>query len=560
LLTGGPRDAPDRLQDLRQTIAWSHDLLSPADQVLFRRLAVFVGGFTLEAAQAVAGAGGDVFRGISALVDASLVVPDKGVGDEPRFTLLETIREFALERLTTSGDEPAARDHHAAYYLGFAEKTNWSWLVALPEGEARLARLQTDEANLRAALGWFRDRGDDDSLMHMAGNLGGLWVVSGHAPEGQRWLAEALAHGSTAATPVRARALATLSWIMTVRGDETAAFALAEQGLVASRSAGEPLLTCYCLLLAGVAAQALANDDHAVARFEEGMATLPPDAANDLTTHPAVARNLRITFAALLGTNSLRRGAIATAEAWYRTALSQQLASGGALGQSHIYGFIVPAGLGDVARARGDPTTALDYYRETVIMGSRYHNVRAICHGLGGVAGSLAVLGHHAPAARLFGAWEALNLARGFDFGDILDGQRALGLPEPWARNDDPPTVYLGLHRALAGTHPLPPIRDPAAIAAHWAAGRLLSLAEAVAEALAVRIDPQPSSRASHGLSPREVEVLRLLAEGHSNREIGDQLFLSERTVENHVGHILAKLNLDSRTAAATWAVRHQLA
>ena len=194
-------------------------------------------------------------------------------------------------------------------------------------------------------------------------------------------------------------------------------------------------------------------------------------------------------------------------------------------------------------------------------MGSRHRNVRAICHGLSGIAGSLAALSLHAAAARLFGACEAIHISHGYRFDqDTFGRQRALGLPEPWARDDDPPAAYQDLHRALAGEHPLPPIRDPASIAAHWEAGRRLSLDEAVAEALAVRIDPHPSPPASHGLSPREVEVLRLVAEGRSNRAIADRLFLSERTVERHMLHILGKLELDSRTAAAMWAVRHGLA
>jgi predicted ATPase/DNA-binding CsgD family transcriptional regulator len=553
VLTGGPRDAPDRQRDMRATIAWSYDLLDDGEQRLFRGLGVFVGGFTLEAAQAVAGAGGDVFRGISALVDASLVTPVAGVADEPRFTLLETIREFALERLEERGEAPTVRDDHAAYYLRLSNETDWCWYFPLPEGETRLARLQTDEANLRAALGWFERKDDAASLLRLAGNLGGLWVVSGHAPEGQRWLEEALAHGSTAATPARARALATLSWTMNVRGDATAAFALAEQGLAICRAHDEPLITGQCLLLAGVAANVLGNDDHAVARFEEGIALLAPDHPPAVTPDLAMTRNLRITFASMLGVVALSQGAIATADKWYRAALEQQLEAGCALGESHIYGFVVPAGLGDVARARGDPATALGYYRETLSLGWRHHNVRALWHGLGGVADSLAALGHHAPAARLFGACEALHIALGYPFD-----RETLGLSEPSAGDDAPLTSYPDIDRALSGTYRWPPMRDPEAVGAQWAAGQRLSLDDAVAEALAVQIDPQPSPVA-HGLTPREVEVLRLVAEGRSNRAIADVLSLSERTVENHVLHILTKLDLDSRTAAATWAVRHGL-
>ena len=559
LLTGEPRDAPSRLRDMRDTIAWSHDLLSEPEQLLFRRLGVFVGGFTLEAAAAVAGAGGDVFSGISALVDASMVDPAKGVGDEPRFTMLETIREYALEQLIETGDEPAARDHHAAYYLGVAEKTDWSWFVELPEGESRLARLQADEANLRAALRWFERRDDVASLLRLAGNLGGLWVVSGHAPEGQRWLEEALAHGSTASDAVRARALATLSWTMNVRGEGRVAFALAEEGLAICRTRNDPLITWQCLLLAGVGAQALANYDHAVARYEEGLTATssgePPEAA----AHPDLMHNMRNMFAACLGWVALYQGAIANAEKWYRTAFRQLRDSGYQKGQSYIYAYGVLAGLGDVTRAKGDPVAAFGFYRESVNMGSRHRIVPAICHGLSGMAGSLAALSLDEPAARLFGASESVQASMGSSTFVHFDRQRALGLPEPWARNDDPPAAYLDLHRALAGKHPLPPIRDPDAVAAHWQAGRLLSLEQAVTEALAVQINDVQSSVASHGLSQREVDVLLMLAEGAPNRQIAERLSLSERTVDHHVMHILTKLGLESRTAAAVWAVRHEI-
>jgi DNA-binding CsgD family transcriptional regulator len=171
--------------------------------------------------------------------------------------------------------------------------------------------------------------------------------------------------------------------------------------------------------------------------------------------------------------------------------------------------------------------------------------------GLDGMAGSLAALSRHEPAARLFGACEALSVVTGFRLDqEIFDGKQALGLSEFWARDDD----------LAAGTPSQPPIRDSAAIAAHWEAGRQLTLEQAVAEALAAHIEARPAFLASHGLSPREVEVLRLLAEGDSNRRIADRLSISQRTVERHVLHILDKLGLNSRTAAAMWAVRHGLA
>jgi predicted ATPase/DNA-binding CsgD family transcriptional regulator len=566
VLTGGPRDAPARQRTMRDTIAWSHDLLPEAEQILFRRLGVFAGGFTLEAVQAVA-AGQDALAGISALVTASLVNPIPGVGDEPRFTMLETIRDYALEQLAAHGEENATRTLHAAYATALAERTDYCWLVSLPTGQMRLAQLQAEAANLRTALQWLDQQDDRTALLRLASRLGALWVVSGHALEGQRWLERALAGSASAPAPLRAVALCTLSWIMNVRQQDAVALTLAEAGLALCRAHAQidPLTTELCLGMCGSAAYTVGSHAHAVARLNEGIAIVSAwDAATmpSYPSYPGLRRNLLITMAAQLGMVALLQGDIATAETWYRSALAQQLAGGDAPGESHLYGHAVPAGLGNVARARGDPATALHHYQTCLVLGQQQNNLRAICHGLGGIAGSLAALGDHATAARLFGAGEALHDTFGYDFErEVFDRQRAFGLPEPWARRDDPPRAYADLHRACSGTHRLPPIRDPDEAATRWAAGRRLSLEDAVAEARAVQIaPPAPAREAPFGLTPREREVLGLLAAGHSNRAIADVLSISERTVENHVLHILTKLGLDSRTAAATWAVRHGLA
>src|SRR5215207_10063928 len=159
LLTGGPLDQPARLRTMRDAIAWSHDLLTPEEQTLFRRLAVFVGGCTLEAAEAVGGGEGDplpgVLDGVASLVGKSLlrrVEPGGAAGDEaePRFVMLETIREYALERLAASGETGVASDRHAEYFLRFAEAIERR--LRGPEQGVLLQRLDRERANLRAAL------------------------------------------------------------------------------------------------------------------------------------------------------------------------------------------------------------------------------------------------------------------------------------------------------------------------------------------------------------------------------------------------------------------------
>ena len=151
LLADGPRDAPERHQTLRRTIAWSHDLLSPADQCLFRHLAVFAGGWTLAAAEAVVPPSPpSVLDGLASLVDKSLVVQEAGVDSAPRFRMLETIRAFAWERLATSGEEDALRRRHATYFLATVEATG----ALLFATERTRARTAAEHDNIQAALQW----------------------------------------------------------------------------------------------------------------------------------------------------------------------------------------------------------------------------------------------------------------------------------------------------------------------------------------------------------------------------------------------------------------------
>jgi DNA-binding CsgD family transcriptional regulator len=237
--------------------------------------------------------------------------------------------------------------------------------------------------------------------------------------------------------------------------------------------------------------------------------------------------------------------------------------------------------------------------------------MRAVAYALGGIAGTLAALRHYELAARLFGASEALHEDLGVPFDvETFDRQRAFGLPEPWAAESSTFGVAQRLREALGqrGTSLRRTVMDQALIDAAWQAGRamrkqigyphdrsgtaavahtgtiarstlgepanatawdagthltlddVLAEVDALVDAFGEDADAAGVPADTHGLSPREREVLRLVAEGHSNRAIGDRLFLSDRTVENHVRHIMTKLDLDSRTAAATWAVRHHLA
>ncbi|MDQ3225746.1 MAG: hypothetical protein M3Q50_03830 [Chloroflexota bacterium] len=209
ILRDGPRDAPPRQQTLQATIAWSYDLLAPAEQALFRRLAVFSGGATLEAMRAVASGwqgdpqGRDIVLTLSALVDHSLVYRIKRDG-EPRFTTLETIREFVVDRLAESGENAVARDRHAGYFLHRVE-TRDAWLAAhLPHAQEILDHLETEYANLHAALTWLRDIGDVSRVVALSGALSYFWKLRGRRPEGRDWLEWGLAQDAAISDPARA--------------------------------------------------------------------------------------------------------------------------------------------------------------------------------------------------------------------------------------------------------------------------------------------------------------------------------------------------------------------
>lgn len=191
LLTGGPRDLPARQQTLRNTIAWSYDLLDEAEQWLFQRLAVFSGGWTLDAAEAVAGASGasgNVFDGLDSLISKSLIwqTPHQG-----RFMMLQTIRDYALEQLVESGQADGVREAHARWVLALVEQAEPE--LYGPDQAAWLERLDAEQENLRAALDWLLAGRNADLALRLAGCLSWYWNLRGRVSEGRTWLEAALA-------------------------------------------------------------------------------------------------------------------------------------------------------------------------------------------------------------------------------------------------------------------------------------------------------------------------------------------------------------------------------
>jgi predicted ATPase len=195
LLTGGARDLPERQRTLRATIEWSHALLDEGEQLLLARLAVFSGGRTLEAIEAICDAEGDLpveaFEGVSSLVDKSLLRQEEGPNGEPRFVMLETVHEFAREKLGQSGEAESIKRAHAEYFLTLAEEAD-------PELRGAnqlewLERLEAEHDNMRAALSWASERNEAEVALKLGGALSLFWLLRDYHSEGRRWLEEALA-------------------------------------------------------------------------------------------------------------------------------------------------------------------------------------------------------------------------------------------------------------------------------------------------------------------------------------------------------------------------------
>ncbi len=249
VLTNGPRDAPVRQQTLRNTIKWSYDLLDSQEQQLFQRLSVFAGGCTLEAIESVCAAFGDevgtVLDAVASIIDKSLLQQTeqkvRQEGGEPRLVMLETIREYGLERLKGDGEREAIQQAHADYYLALAEDTEPE--LAGPRQAVWLERLEREHDNLRAAMQWSLEPGEDGHRREMALRLGGalqrFWIVRGHWSEGRNFLERALAESKEVAASVQVKALITAANLAHVQADNDRAEALAEKSWALCKELGD---------------------------------------------------------------------------------------------------------------------------------------------------------------------------------------------------------------------------------------------------------------------------------------------------------------------------------
>src|SRR5215210_3236044 len=286
LLTGGARDLPDRQRTLRATLDWSYGLLDVDERLLFARLAVFVGGWTLEAAEAVCDVGDEVevLRHMSALVDKSLV-QQANIHHEPRFTMLETVREYALERLEESGELERLRRRHAGYFLELAEEEERA--SRGPLQRAWLDRLETEHDNLRAALEWsLTSQGDTELGLQLTGALSHFWYVREHHSESRMWLQSALERGS-AASAARAKVLVGAGRLAWFQGEFARVNTLVEESLELFHQQGNVWGIARAFIVLGDGALFEGDVDRAMSRFQKAL-----DIARNLEDAEGVALSL----------------------------------------------------------------------------------------------------------------------------------------------------------------------------------------------------------------------------------------------------------------------------
>jgi predicted ATPase/DNA-binding XRE family transcriptional regulator len=275
LLSGGPRDLPARQQTLRDTIAWSYGLLDERERSLLRSLGVFAGGCTLAAAEAVCAGKGEVLEGLGSLVDKSLVqaldADTPGGETERRFSMLETIREFALDRLLETADAAITQQRHAAHYLALAEGAE-PQLVG-PAQAAGLARLEREHPNLVSALGWCASTGRIPASVRLVRALSWFWTVRGYLAEGREWTSRLLAlPGLARPTASRLRVLDAAAAFAFYQRDYAAARSLQVECLAISRELGDQGGVLAALSALGSAASQQCDAAAARAYFEEELA------------------------------------------------------------------------------------------------------------------------------------------------------------------------------------------------------------------------------------------------------------------------------------------------
>ena len=395
LLVGSGRDAAPHQRTMRDTIAWSYDLLSPEQQRLFRRLSVFVGGWTMTAAASVAGIDGtvDVLSSLRALVDASLVQGRDVADGERRFSMLETIREYAGEQLTAHAELLALQDAHTAWCLALAEQAAPFWFT--PGQTAWADQFDLEQDNLHAALDWSANAGGTQTGIRLIGRLWPYWFIRGHIKAGRAWSEAGVCWAAGQQTIERVRILTAASCFVRMQGDEPRATALGEEAryLAEMIGAGRGIDAVHALI--GLALTAASRRDTALATtLNQTILEILRDLEAVAPSAPALASVILVNWAALM----LEDGNFERA---------MQLVQEALLHQRH-FGFTWAEAdslliLARLAHADGEPGTAASYCRNSLALGWTGRDPQQMVAGLDLLARLSSEAGHLDDAARVLG-------------------------------------------------------------------------------------------------------------------------------------------------------------
>jgi predicted ATPase/DNA-binding CsgD family transcriptional regulator len=574
VLTEGSMDAPIRQRTLRSAIAWSFDLLSERDQRVFASLSVFTGGFALAAAEAVAMDPADpkgrreVLTSLDHLVEQNVLTVASDADGEPRFRMLETIREFARDQLLEP-DEVGLRDRHLAYFVALAERSEPQ--LRGPDQAVWIRRLAAEQADIRAALAWAQETHRDESMLRLAAALKRrFWYDAGGLGEGLRWLEVSLAVESDAPAALRVKAQQRAAWIVWEMGDADRSQELFEASLAAADD-DDHLSRLEALI--GLSYRALGTGgpelDTAAERIAEAIEHARHGGTPGALVEPLTAE----------GHLAVARGDLAQARTRFEEALDMAREAGDVWGAASAL-----LQCGALALAAGEHSHAEALLMESVRLSIESGDREAFAHATAALTQALTAQGElEAARSRLREGGSAVRgmenpLGAAFMLEAAAAWFTSAGMlsaaVEAWAaadayRTDHPwpvvPEEEKARRRSWAVTREaLGTVRFEML----WALGRSRDVQEALDIAMVavgaadlqdLPAAPAPVRRGRFNLTPREQEVLALVASGMSDGEIATSLVISKKTVSVHVANVKAKLGASSRVEVATIALRESL-
>jgi predicted ATPase/DNA-binding CsgD family transcriptional regulator len=613
VLTNGPGDVPARQQTLRNTIAWSYQLLDAHEQRLFKRISVFAGGCTLQALEAINAALGDVeeagsmLERVASLIDKSLLQQIEPEREELRFMMLETIREYGREVLISKGEMEATQRAYAAYYLALAEEAEP--MLILAGQEHWLLRLEQEHENLRAALSWLLEQDEIELALRMCSALGPFWRVRDYLNEGWNFLERALSAKKEVATVVRAKALIGTGMITSLVGNFDQAETLGNEALRLFRELGDTLGLVAALCTLGqvaldrsdyVAACTLVeealvlsrevNDLWAIASslwllsyaaFEQGDYVKARTLIEEALT---LSREMNNTWA--IASSLVRLAQIFFFQGDHVRAYSmagESLALARKVGDKKWIAYAL-AILGYVAFVQGDQARSRSLLEESLTFHKEVRDLRGISIGLYSLGWLEFVQGNLVTARALFEESQVMlkKIHLQWHYALCLDGLAAVVSAQEhpeWAAQIWGATETL---RETLGLSTPPLIRvlyestitaaraylGEKAFAGIWAEGRTMTPEQALAAKGSETISPQRSvvlpplhtdAAAPFGLTRRELEVLHLVAQGLTDAQVAENLVISHRTVNTHLTSIYGKIGVSSRSAATRYVIEHHI-